>query len=377
MMDDGMLSQDEIDALLNVGSDDHEENIDQVLTSIEEDTIGEIGNISFGSSATTLSTLLGQKVEITTPKVSIVSRSEIDATFNFEHVCVSVQYVDGFSGDNLFVIKTKDAAVIADIMLGGTGENPESELNEIHLSAVQEAMNQMMGTAATSMSTVFEKKIDISPPKIETKTMDELEKTDSLGDTESLVKVAFQLKVGDLVDSKIMQVIPLPFAKEMANELLEMSQAKQEVSETKTVVDKKEPVKIEEQPMRQMEKKVQQSTQFIGQPVYTENAQVEKAVLSEFPNVQLEQQEQRNLDMLLDIPLRVTVELGRTKRTVKDILGLTSGSIVELDKLAGEPVDILVNEKLIAKGEVVVIDENFGVRITDIMNQSERIMNLK
>ncbi|HEY4601565.1 MAG TPA: flagellar motor switch phosphatase FliY [Cerasibacillus sp.] len=379
MIDDGMLSQDEIDALLNIGSDDYDENNDQVLTSIEEDTIGEIGNISFGSSATTLSTLLGQKVEITTPEVSIVSRADINATFNFDHVCVSVQYVAGFSGDNLFVIKTHDAAVIADIMLGGTGENPESELNEIHLSAVQEAMNQMMGTAATSMSTVFEKKVDISPPKIETKTVEELEKMNSLGDNELLVKVAFQLKVGDLVDSKIMQVIPFPFAKEMANELLDMSQAEREISATETVIGEQEHDVINEQPVSvtQVDQKVQQSSQFIGQPVNKGNAHVEKAVLSEFPNVQLEKQEQRNLDMLLDIPLRVTVELGRTRRTVKDILSLTSGSIVELDKLAGEPVDILVNEKLIAKGEVVVIDENFGVRITDIMNQSDRIMNLK
>lgn len=382
-MNGDLLSQEEIDALLRGENlydkvdNDTIHHVEDYLNEIEQDAIGELGNISFGSSATTLSTILNQKVEITTPSVSIIRTDRLDEEFPQPCVAITVKYTEGFSGINILVIKQTDAAIIADIMLGGDGTNPSNELDELHLSAVQEAMNQMMGTAATSMSTVFEKKIDISPPKIETKTMDELEKTDSLGDTESLVKVAFQLKVGDLVDSKIMQVIPLPFAKEMANELLEMSQAKQEVSETKTVVDKKEPVKIEEQPMRQMEKKVQQSTQFIGQPVYTENAQVEKAVLSEFPNVQLEQQEQRNLDMLLDIPLRVTVELGRTKRTVKDILGLTSGSIVELDKLAGEPVDILVNEKLIAKGEVVVIDENFGVRITDIMNQSERIMNLK
>lgn len=116
--------------------------------------------------------------------------------------------------------------------------------------------------------------------------------------------------------------------------------------------------------------------QFIGKSIDKE-APVQKAVLSEFPRVEINQQAQRNLDMLLDIPLKVTVELGRTKRTVKDILNLTTGSIVELDKLAGEPVDVLVNEKLIAKGEVVVIDENFGVRITDILNQTDRLMNLK
>ncbi len=225
-MNDGMLSQDEIDALLNIGLEDTDimakPEVD--LTSIEKDTIGEIGNISFGSSATTLSTLLNQKVEITTPEILIMNQSEIDAEFDFEHVCVKVHYVEGFSGENIFIIKTEDAAIISDIMLGGDGTHVSTELNEIHLSAIQEAMNQMMGTAATSMSTVFNKKIDISPPNIATKTMEELQESHSLGNTETFVKVSFQLKVGELIDSNIMQVMPVPFAKDMANELLQLSE---------------------------------------------------------------------------------------------------------------------------------------------------------
>lgn len=167
MMNDGMLSQEEIDALLNISDEDKsDENKQSYLSDIEIDALGEIGNISFGSSATTLSTLLNQKVEITTPIVDVIERTDIGDEFTFEPVSIQVNYIEGFTGKNVFVIKAGDAAIIANIMLGGDGTNPDSELNEIHLSAVQEAMNQMMGAAATSMSTVFNKRVDISPPSI-------------------------------------------------------------------------------------------------------------------------------------------------------------------------------------------------------------------
>src|SRR5690625_3398944 len=232
-MDDGMLSQDEIDALLAIGSDDEEENavttdevdkdVSDYLSSIEEDTIGEIGNISFGSSATTLSTLLNEKVDITTPRVTILKKSNLYKEFPFDHVKIQVNYIQGFSGENLFVIKSTDAAVISDIMLGGDGRNPDTELNEIHLSAVQEAMNQMMGSAATSMSTIFNKKVNISPPTTEfgraMEDSDDDQSSVNLSD-ETLVKVSFQLKIGELIDSSIMQLIPFPFAHELVEELL-------------------------------------------------------------------------------------------------------------------------------------------------------------
>src|SRR5690625_726384 len=237
-MNDGMLSQEEINALLAVSQDDQGEvnegasgesdeekeiEVSKYLSSIEVDTLGEIGNISFGSSATTLSTLLNEKVDITTPKISILRKSNLCKEFPFDHVKIQVNYVQGFSGENLFVIKSTDAAVISDIMLGGDGKNPDDELNEIHLSAVQEAMNQMMGAAATSMSTIFNKMVNISPPSIELgRAKDEAsidQSTLNLSD-ETLVKVSFQLKIGELIDSSIMQLIPFPFAHELVEELL-------------------------------------------------------------------------------------------------------------------------------------------------------------
>ncbi|WP_164215468.1 flagellar motor switch phosphatase FliY [Virgibacillus sp. YIM 98842] len=377
MTNDSMLSQEEIDALLNVSPHDDvpEENNEEkgpYLSTMEEDTLGEIGNISFGSSATTLSTLLKQKVEITTPSVSIIKKKELE-TFTFQPVSIYVNYIEGFSGRNVLVIKAIDAAVIADIMLGGDGRNPEEELNDIHISAVQEAMNQMMGSAATSMSTIFNKKVDISPPTIKM-TESEEDADININNDEAFVQVSFQLKVGNLIDSNIMQIMPITFAKDLVYQLLHETPEDEKASaEAAVTLDKAITFTAADQEKNTKET----SSQFLGNLVDQQHAKVQEADFSSFDETALNHPEQRNLDLLLDIPLRVTVELGRTQRTIKDILDLSAGSIIELDKLAGEPVDILVNQKLIAKGEVVVIDENFGVRVTDIVSQSDRLKKLK
>lgn len=375
-----MLSQEEIDALLKVspGDDPSEDQVDsndqQYLTSIEEDTLGEIGNISFGSSATTLSTLLNQKVEITTPQVSVVQKSELDKEFTFEPVSIEVNYIEGFTGKNVFVIKSEDAAIISDIMLGGDGTSPEEELSEIHLSAIQEAMNQMMGAAATSMSTIFNKKVDISPPAINVENLGDSENTEATLEEDAFVKVFFQLKVGSLIDSTIMQLMPIRFARKLVDQLLNET-AEEEVAVGLDELEKQ--VEPSDTTVSASQTKSVEQPQYLGSGIDQESATIQQAAFSNFEKVELNKNEQRNLDLLLDIPLKVTVELGRTKRTIKDILELSSGSIIELDKLAGEPVDILVNEKLIARGEVVVIDENFGVRVTDIISQSDRLLKLK
>ncbi|GEM00780.1 flagellar motor switch protein FliN/FliY [Halolactibacillus halophilus] len=394
MMSDGMLSQDEIDALLNGTSDEEEivenetieeesEDTSSILSDVEIDALGEIGNISFGSSATTLATLLNQKVDITTPGISIVKRNELEQEFPHPHVGVEVKYTEGFEGDNLFILKSSDASIIADLMLGGDGSNIEAELNEIHMSAVQEAMNQMMGTAATSMSTMFSKRIDISPPQTVMLEVGTEESDKYIPDDEYIIKVSFQLKIGTLIDSKIMQLLPPSFAKAMVGELLNgpTEEPPQTVPTQEAPQASPEPQQQVQQPnMTQQapQQQVQQPRQprNMGEPMANQQ-NVEQASFQAFEPIQLPEHEKRNLDMLLDIPLQVTVELGRTKRAVKDILELSTGSILELDKLAGEPVDIHVNNKLIAQGEVVVIDENFGVRVTEIISQSDRLKKLK
>ncbi|MFX3674096.1 MAG: flagellar motor switch phosphatase FliY [Paenisporosarcina sp.] len=396
-MSDDMLSQEEIEALLRgepieaktQPSAQDEIVVGDYLDAFAQDALGEVGNISFGSSATALSALLGQKVEITTPTVGMINQNRLEDEFPHPYVAVQVHYTAGLIGMNLLVIKQSDAAIIADLMLGGDGLSPSPDLSEIQLSAVQEAMNQMMGSAATSMSTVFNKKVDISPPSIDLMNFKEDEGMDKIPEDDLLVKVSFRLKIGDLIDSSIMQLLPLKFSQKLVKGL--MGEDEDEVAATSVA---EAPVHVA--PVRQEPVYAQAhhaAAPQYSEPQYVENqyaaphampqrppqapVHVQQAQFASFEQNQLTQSESRNLNMLLDIPLQVTVELGRTKRSVKEILELTSGSIIELDKLAGEPVDILVNARLVAKGEVVVIDENFGVRITDIVSQADRLKNLR
>lgn len=390
MMSDDMLSQEEIEALLRgttleeeTSNDNTEEIVvEDYLDAFAQDTLGEIGNISFGSSATALSSLLGQKVDITTPNISMINRSRLKEEFPHPYVAVQVQYTAGLIGMNLLVIKQSDAAIIADLMLGGDGIDPKPELSEIQLSAVQEAMNQMMGSAATSMSTVFNKKVDISPPSIDLMNLLVDEGTDAIPNDEMLIKISFRLRIGELIDSNIMQLLPLEFGLKLVKSLMGEDDEREAAA---TIMEERietPPAKSQTQaaPTQQVQSQMAPQSQMqFSQPARPSTPQVEvqQAQFASFEAPSLSQNESKNLNLLLDIPLQVTVELGRTKRTVKEILELTSGSIIELDKLAGEPVDILVNNRHIAKGEVVVIDENFGVRITDILSQAERIHNLR
>ncbi len=416
MVSNDMLSQDEIDALLKGSSIEEEQNPAEIhedehlktedyFDAMEEDAIGEIGNISFGSSATALSTLLQQKVEITTPSVSVVHKHKLGDQFQQPYVAIEVNYTEGFSGSNLLVIKQSDAAIIADLMIGGDGTNPDKMLGEIQVSAVQEAMNQMMGSAATSMSTIFNKKVDISPPRVELLNANETKDANTIPNEELLVQVSFRLKIGTLIDSSIMQLLPLGFAKDLIDQLINPKQeaataeAIREVQQTQVPVPEMtssnsyheqqnnniQPVyeqQIQQQPIYEQQMGLPNQPIAAAPPHYAQPrpqppVNVKPAEFASFEPAFYQQHETQNLDMLLDIPLKVTVELGRTTRSVKEILELSSGSIIELDKLAGEHVDILVNNKIVAKGEVVVIDENFGVRVTDILSKSERLTKLK
>ncbi|MFB5660555.1 flagellar motor switch phosphatase FliY [Alteribacillus sp. HJP-4] len=404
-MNDDMLSQEEINELLKsvsgedesddknnstqAGSDSPKDSpykIEDYVTSVEQDALGEIGNISFGSAATALSQLLNQKVDITTPVVSVLKQNELDKEFPKPHVAIHVEYTDGFEGTNLLVINTEDAAIIADLMLGGEGAPETNKLDDMHISAVQEAMNQMMGSASTSMSTIFNKRVDISPPGIDLMDVKKEKGTSNIPEEDMLVKISFHLKVGSLIDSSIMQLITVEFAKRMIEDLMnppEEDNASFQEAEIAPEPNQKPPKKeiltsteAKDQTGRGVSSETREQ-QFIGSSESAPEREVQSAAFSSFESPPLGQTEAKNLNMLLDIPLEVTVELGRTKRSIKDILEFSQGSIIELDKLAGEPVDILVNQKLVAKGEVVVIDENFGVRVTDIVSQAERIKRLK
>src|SRR6056297_3703498 len=217
----GQLSQEEIDSLINSGDD--EANNDKHLTEDEADIIGEIGNIAMGSAATALFTLLNKEVDITAPKVDISTFKEIVAEYSEPFVLVKVEYIEGLEGLNLLILDSKDAAIIADLMMGGSGENVDenTELDEIHLSAVGEAMNQMMGSSSTSISNIIDKVVNISPPEpIFDVDTDEFE-NDYFDKDDSLVVTSFDLKIGNLIDSTFKQLAPLKFTKKLIKSLQE------------------------------------------------------------------------------------------------------------------------------------------------------------
>lgn len=378
-MSGASLSQEEINALFSQMDNNNNNNnfslsIDDFLTSMEKDALGEIGNISLGSSTTALSALLNQRVQITTPTLSVIEQARMEELIQEKHVAVHVDYTEGIRGKNLLMIKENDAKIIANLMMGGDGTVLEPELSEMSLSAVQEAMNQMMGSAATSMSTLFSQKVDISPPSIDVLGFPP-KKLESLQD-EIIIKVSFRLTVGELIDSNMIQFIPLAFGKEMIGKVLqyESPTAKPVVEEVIAAAP------VSPSPMGNYaaaSPTVEKLAVPQNQTPVQENPNVQKVEYTTFSNPPARSQVgQSNIDLLYDIPLEITVELGRTNLQIRKILELGPGAVIQLDKLAGEPVDILANHKLIAKGEVVVIEENFGVRITDIISPVDRLTKM-
>ena len=398
-----MLSQEEINALLggvssdDVGSSEEEQSSGNSvggsvqLSPDEIDALGEIGNISMGTAATTLFTLLNHKVLITTPKVEAMTWDEFTATITDDLTAVSVDYTEGFIGSNLMILKDQDVKVIADLMMGGTGAYVEGPVTELHLSAIAESMNQMIGSSSTSMAQIFNKKIDISPPQA-IKMDTDLEKI--FGPKGDIVKIAFRLQIEEnIIDSELMQILPLQFAKDLINGLLSQEDSTP-AAPTPEVAPQPQPQPV---PTPAPVLEPQPAPQPIPTPMYSEPVmQMAQPTMQQVPNYNRQQSSVRqdidvqtpqfqsfdsgpkvypkeNMDILMDVSLEVSVELGRTSRKIKEILEFGPGSIVELNRLVGEPVDVLVNGKFIATGEVVVIDENFGIRITDIINPENRI----
>lgn len=395
-MDRQILTQEEINALLK-----GEEADSPQLSAMQTDALGEIGNISYGTASTALSELLNKRVIIDTPKVTLTTQKEIKRQHPVPYVLVEVDYKKGFEGSNVLILKVSDAAIIADLMMGKDGSNPKPNLDQLELSAVGESMNQMVGNAATSLSTLFRQRIDVDPPRIKIVDLANDEAIIHGLDLDSqVVVVSFKLQIDGLVDSELMLVISYELAIELADRLIsETKVAANSVtaSVTPAVEPIPEPTVTAEVPEHQAPIQPPPS-QPVPEPVY--HGQAVAAVPTEAPvnsNYRTEvktpvmvqpaqfgpitngknSKETGNIGLILDVPLQVTVELGGTRMKIKDILDLGIGSIIELDKLAGDPVDVYVNGKMIAKGEVVVIDENFGIKITDIISPIERANTLQ
>lgn len=388
-MSNDFLSQEEINALLS-GEDTSDTSTDkadeELITEIDKDLLGEIGNISMGSASTALYQLINQKVNITTPVVSVTTLKEIRQEFETPNIILDIKYIEGIVGRNILIIKIQDGAVISNLMMGGDGkiEANLTTLSEIEISAVSEAMNQMIGSAATSMATMFGRKVDISPPTSKVIENDDVPISDDISEDQPIVKVSFRLTIGDLVDSNIMQIFPIETAKNIVAIMTGEDKGQEEVE----AVKQSEPIQNKEieqpvqapQPQYAPQQQQYQQPQYqqpqYAQPQYQQPVEVHQAAFE--PLVpQQGVPPMKNMDLILDVPLDISVVLGRTRKSIQDILNLGTGSLIELEKLAEEPVEILVNGKQIALGEVVVVDENFGVRITSIVSNVERIRNLK
>lgn len=396
---DGAMSQEEINALLNSPAAAGGSESQTLLTDNEKDAIGEIANISMGTAATTLFSLVNRKVDISTPVVAFANWGDICDAYERPCVFIRIGYTVGLDGSNILVLKEHDVKVITDLMMGGDGSNTDGEITELHLSAISEAMNQMMGSAATSLSSMLNKVIDISPPVADLidlqQTVDETAIDEFLAG--EFVKISFKMEIGDIVNSEIMQLYPISFAKEMCANVTETME-----EDTKSTVSSGQQMTPEPQPTpqaapqnmgqpmmaaasQQMMQQPMMGQPMMGQPMmgqpmmgqpmmgqemsqmYGQQVNVQPAQFQAFSGNMPVGYGPENIDLIMDVPLEVTVELGRTSKSIKEILDFTPGTIIELNRIAGEPIDVLVNGKFVAKGEVVIIEESYGIRITEII----------
>ncbi|MBM7544722.1 flagellar motor switch protein FliN/FliY [Weissella beninensis] len=382
------LSQEEIDALMNgdastptpasaaptqavAPTSTKTSAINELDEQVLFDIIGEVGNISMSQAATTLSSILNRRVTITTPKVSKVKFADLLDGMETPKVATTVEFKEGLLGSNLMVLDVKDANIIANLMMGGEGVPQSEEFTEIELSAVAEAMNQMIGSASTSMSTMINRKVDILPPTVrlwKEPVSVEYTKIDS---EEQIFKISFSLTVEGLIESEIMQIFSLDMVDEIADAML---------SDKATVVEtreepREEPISNAPAPSIQASAS---TTSVEPQKVQAQAKQPAQEVNKpQFPTLEDNGRgDGDNLELILDVPLNLSVVLGRSQKKIRDILSLSTGSVVELDKLTDEPLEIQLNGKLIATGEVVVINENFGVRITSILSPNQRIRHM-
>lgn len=366
------------------------DNSTEALSLIEIDTIGEILNISMGAAATTMSILLNKKVEITTPTVKLKKSSEFEYKDLEPAVGVEINYIHGLHGINQLIMSKKDVKAMVGCLLGEAPISPEQELDDIHLSALGEIMNQMMGSSSTALATFFNKSINISPPEIFDPA--DVRINHFSNPDELIVTVSFKFVLEGMIDSQFITVLPLDFTKELVAIAMNFDGSEESGekvvlsdSETSKVTGHKqipepefEEIKEYKEAMHNEDMKPKTEnfentpkTEYIPQtPKPQSNYNVQKVQFSSFNDnsVESDSPEQANLDLVMGVELNVSVEIGRTKKQVKDILNIVKGTIIELDRQAGEPVDVIVNGQVIAKGDVVVIDDNFGVRITKVLN---------
>ncbi len=347
----------------------------------ERDALGEIGNICMGTSATTLSTLLGKKVSITTPRVSLSSCASDLGPYQKPYVAIEVSYTSGIDGYNILLMKDEDVLAITDLLMGGDGVvPPDAQVEELQLSAIGEVMNQMVGSASTALSNIIMVPVNISPPTTKKILLEDDNLEELVCGTDTTIVISFSMEIEGVLQSELMQIMPFEFGKKLAGALLDNMMGTPEPAAPAAAATPATPASSNRPaPQMQGNASVRPSTPPAQHTASNTNRVSVKSVqypsfdeppvgLSQNP---LEAELGDSLNLILDVPLQVTVELGKCRKSIKEILALNMGSVIVLDRLAGEMVDIMVNGKLFARGEVVVIDDNYGVRVTEIIANSQ------
>ncbi|MFV0314202.1 MAG: flagellar motor switch phosphatase FliY [Anaerotignum sp.] len=357
---------------------------EKIFSSLEMDAIGEILNISLGSSATAISTMLDRRVDITVPRVMVSNKEDFEFDYMQPAVGVEITYVSGLSGNNVMLLKRGDVKTIVDILIGTETADEDFEFNDISLSAICEVMNQMMGASSTALSEMMGESVNISTPTaFEINTAAEFAEK-YLNHEGPMVVVRFSLKVENAIESEFLNVMTIDLTRKMLSCFgLGQEQSVEAVApvatQTMAYESFPEPTQPEESSARMMsEEEIQKMLSGSAQAPVAPQAPVvaQPKVINVQPNVNPGAQgdlanagREENLDLILGVPLEISVEIGRTKKNVREILEYNKGSLIVLDKLAGEQVDIYVNGQCIAKGDVVVVDDNFGVRVTEVLKK--------
>ncbi|MEW6103699.1 MAG: flagellar motor switch protein FliN [bacterium] len=327
MAEEASITKEELDALLGeMGGKE------KAISPIEEERLENIYSGAMLSATEVLSKVLNKQVKIENPDVKTLTSEELETELPKNAIVVETEHTEGLKGMTYMILLKEHGATMADLATGGDGTKPPEELTEVYLGALADAIGKMIEAANSSLSTKLGRQIlSTHPPKVRIIDFEKQKTELDILKESQLVKINYNLNVGDLFEGDFIQLVPVDMAKPIVEGI--------EEKETPSVIP--------------------------TGPVQFAEA---RPTMPEMPS---------NIQLLMDVPVEISVELGKTNKNISDLLKIGEGYIMELDKMAGEPVDVLVNGRLVAKASVVVIDENFGVRITSIITPKERLSSLQ
>jgi flagellar motor switch protein FliN/FliY len=387
-MAEGEFSQDQIDQLLNQASSESADDGGAVSTMAggpvlgahEQDTVGELNHIAMGAAASALSVILSQPAEATSPQIEQHANLAIfnEPFVGDDKIFVQLQYAQGLEGNGGFVVKSDQAKALSDMMLGGSGQFEPGPLSDLQMSAVAEAFNQMMNAAATSMASMIGRTIEVKSPEVLPYSPETLSEFLPTAESGGLISITQDLQLGQNLTLNLVQLWPTNHMKEQIRRVMAVQPTDDSPPGAAPVsAAASNPSPYADPPPGMGPVTSASFGQATAQPGVGGPVTVQPVQFGSFDEqVATYGEANKNLGLVLDVTLNLTVELGRAEIPIREVLELTRGSVIELDRLAGEPVDLLANGKLIAKGEVVVIEDNFGLRITSIVSPAERLRNL-